>query len=131
MRTEIRGQKRTINDRHDKNLQWKRRRQRQVRCYLLSMVLAAVLMAGCVFSLRVLITKAQEEEEVSFKYYTSIQVSYGESLWSIARTYQDDHYDCTQDYVDEVIHINHLKDGEDITAGQYLIIPYYSSEYIK
>ena len=131
MRIEIRGQKRTINDRHDKNLQWKRRRQRQVRCYLLSMVLAAVLTAGCVFSLCILITKAQEEEEVSFKYYTSIQVSYGESLWSIARTYQDDHYDCTQDYVDEVIHINHLKDGEDITAGQYLIIPYYSSKYIK
>ena len=131
MKTEAMGQKRRINEISDKNLQWKRRRQRQVRCYLLSMVLAAVLTAGCVFSLRVLITKAQEEEEVSFKYYTSIQVSYGESLWSIAKTYQDEHYDRIQDYVDEVIRINHLRDGDSITAGQYLIIPYYSSEYVK
>ncbi len=130
MRTEDKEQLRIVTERDYRNYQWKMKRQRQVRFYVLGMVLAAVLLAGIIFSFRVLVTRAQDEE-ISYKYYASIQVSYGESLWSIAETYQDEHYDCIQDYMDEVIHINHLRNEDDLTAGQYLIVPYYSSEYIK
>lgn len=130
MRIEDREQMGIMNDRDYRNYQWKINRKRQVRCYLLIMMLAALLTAGTIFSLHVLITKAQGEE-LSFKYYTSVQVSYGESLWSIAESYRDEHYDCIQDYINEVIHINHLRDGDSVTAGQYLIVPYYSSEYVK
>ena len=48
----------------------------------------------------------------------------------IAEKYADDiHYDSLSDYMDEVIFINHLEDGDQIKAGTYLTIPYYSTEF--
>lgn len=79
-----------------------------------------------------LISNAQtEEERLSIKYYTSVRVSRGETLWSIAEEYSDEHYDNIGDYIDEVVSINHLKNREYLKDGQYLIIPYYSENYVK
>lgn len=65
-----------------------------------------------------------------FKYYTSIVVQPGETLWELADQYIDyDHYKDKQSYISEVININHLEE-DVICAGQMLVVPYYSSEYI-
>lgn len=62
------------------------------------------------------------------KYYTSIEVHYGETLWSIAEDYLDTgHYHDIRTYINEILQINHLSEDAFITAGQYLIIPYYST----
>lgn len=68
----------------------------------------------------------------NFKYYTSITVAYGDTLWEIADKYIDySEYKDKETYIAEVRNMNHLDAESDIKAGQYLIVPYYSNEFIK
>ena len=75
--------------------------------------------------------KAVNEGEQKFKYYTSVSVGYGDSLWSLADQYMDrDHYDHFS-YIAEIKSINHISDANDIKEGSTLILPYYSNEFIS
>lgn len=62
-----------------------------------------------------------------YKYYTSVPIHPGDTLWEIASEYCHDSVQIT-DYMDELKQINHLR-GDDIHAGRYLTIVYYSEEY--
>ena len=64
--------------------------------------------------------------EISCKYYTSIEVQSGDTLWSIASDHITEEYRDMNAYIDEVCSINKISQNE-IHAGQYLTIPYYSS----
>ena len=64
----------------------------------------------------------------SYKYYTSICVESGQSLWSIAQDHITGEYASIYDYMDEIKQINHIS-GDYIKSGSYLCIPYYSTEY--
>lgn len=68
--------------------------------------------------------------EPSYKYYTSIQVEKGDTLWNIAGNYITDDYADIDTYIEEICSINHIADS-NIHAGQYLTIPYYSSDYLE
>ena len=67
-------------------------------------------------------------DQASFKYYTSIEIQQGDSLWAIACAHMGEEYDSVQDYIDEVKELNGLK-SDDIHSGQYLTIPYYAREF--
>lgn len=59
--------------------------------------------------------------------YTSIQVSEGDTLWSIAEEYRGETYPDHASYMQAVREINHLN-GDQIHAGVYLTIPYTEYE---
>lgn len=64
-----------------------------------------------------------------YKYYTSIQIQEGDSLWSIAGQYASS---CGMEknvYVTELKAINGLK-KDTIHAGQYLTVFYCQEEYL-
>ena len=66
-----------------------------------------------------------------FKYYKQVTVEAGESLWDIAGEYADgDYYKDRNSYITEVQRINHLDADGRLVAGQSLIIPYYSAEFV-
>ncbi len=69
-----------------------------------------------------------QDNNILHKYYTSITVEPGDSLWSIAAEHYTLGYDDPSDYIKEVMHINHLKDENEIISGSTLVIPYYSEE---
>lgn len=72
------------------------------------------------------------QANTGFKYYTCITVEDGETFWSIASRYIDsDHYEDMDSYIAEVENINHLDASETLLAGQRLIVPYFSAEYIQ
>lgn len=58
------------------------------------------------------------------RYYTSIYINEGESLWSIAARYRQNSRLTTTEYIDELKQMNGLVD-EVIHAGQYLTIVYF------
>lgn len=66
-------------------------------------------------------------EPIQYKYYKSVSVSYGETLTTMALAHYENGYESVEDYISEVKNINHL-DSDSILAGQFLILPYYSSE---
>lgn len=60
------------------------------------------------------------------KYYTSIKVESGDTLWSIANKYTEGTNIKTTDYIEEITELNNL--GDSIHAGDYLVVAYYSKE---
>ncbi|MDD6202448.1 MAG: LysM peptidoglycan-binding domain-containing protein [Lachnospiraceae bacterium] len=66
--------------------------------------------------------------ESTYKYYTSITIKPGDTLYEIALEHYDEHYDSYREYIEEIRIINTL-DEDSLTAGMSLIIPYYSAEF--
>lgn len=114
-------------ERRIRNNRIRRARQLRRRIFIASITLCLSLaagMIGCSF-----LSSAQDEEHIiSYKYFASVMVQPGDTLSSIAREYMDEHYDSVDAYVSEVRFTNHLLD-DDICAGEYLILPYYSTEF--
>ena len=106
------------------------RRQRQLRRNILMLIFTFVFILTLSIGGFAIGSKAQDKENVVlYKYYTNVEVQYGESLWDIADTYFcEDKYENYDHYISEVMQINGLY-SEDITAGSYLIVPYYSAEF--
>ena len=122
------------SDREYKNYMWKIRRKRQLRKRLILVaIVVSLLILTAAFSFQTMVSHAETDmKDVAFKYYTKIEVKYGDSLWSIAQEYKDSHYDSTMEYIDELVSINHLSGaGNMVKEGQTLIVPYYSGEYVR
>lgn len=101
-------------------------RMRKLKLAFLTVFVSVSMILICSLSYRTIKTNANS----GFKYYTSITVEEGESLWDLADSYIDyDYYKNKNSYIAEVSHINHLDESGSITAGQILIFPYYSGEY--
>lgn len=117
-----------VSERRIRNnrLRRKRQLQRHITMFLLTFILV-ISVSSLFFALR---TKAQSnDEEVLYKYYKSVMVQEGDSLWNYAECYGNNrYYETNQDYIKEVMEMNFL-DTDEITAGQYVILPYYSPEF--
>lgn len=114
--------------RHARILRLRRERRRKCMAALVAMTATVFMILICAVSYRAIDSNAN----TGFKYYTGVTVGVGESLWELAGEYMDrEHYDSRESYIKEVCSINHLTDENSITAGQMLILPYYSSEYIQ
>lgn len=117
-----------MRNRYSKNSMNRRRRQLQVRrniCMLALSVMAVVLLSIFMISIS---TQASGlgHNTAPYKYYKSIEVSKGDTLWSIAKEHIDtDYYETVSDYVNEIKTMNAIK-SDHIVAGSSLIIPYYS-----
>ena len=105
------------------------RRERRRKCLTLAVAVFATfcMILVCAVSYNSISSNAND----GFKYYTSVIVEAGESLWDIADEYIDEHYDSRNSYIAEVRSINHLDENGTVIAGQTLIVPYYSSEYVQ
>ena len=73
--------------------------------------------------------KSKQMEDIEFKYYKSIVVEEGETLWSIASENMGADYEDKNSYINEVKQMNGLIDDQ-ITIGSYIIIPYFSYEFV-
>ena len=61
------------------------------------------------------------------KYYTSVRVEEGDTVWSIADRYIADSQVSKRDYVDEICRLNSLADG-NVRSGDYIVVSYYSQD---
>ena len=61
------------------------------------------------------------------KYYVSIRVESGDTLWTIADEYIDGFNIEKSDYIEEICQINEISKN-DIHAGDYIVVPYYSQD---
>lgn len=105
------------------------RRERRRKILVMSAAVAATLCMVVICA--VLCGSIKANASSGYKYYTDIVVEPGDSLWALAEEYVDyDHYRDIHCYINEVRSINHLEEESGLTAGQILIVPYYSAEYI-
>lgn len=74
-------------------------------------------------------TASDSSHIVNYKYYKSVEIKKGDTLWSIANEYIDyNEYENIDEYIKEIMKTNSLK-SSSIKAGRYLIIPYYSTQF--
>lgn len=90
------------------------------RIGILIILIAAIIFGGIIISRNVAAAAAAKQE----RYYTSIELKSGDSLWSIASAYHGD--ESVSDYVDELRKINNIINDEGLIAGRYLTIYYYN-----
>lgn len=93
------------------------------------LIVAALLLAVCAligFG-SFLGSSSQASHDTNYKYYTSVQVRNGDTLWDIASEHITEEYSSLQEYVTEVKALNGLQ-SDSIKSGQSLVIPYYSEE---
>lgn len=108
----------------------KRKRNKQLRRNRLYLILSLVVTITISVALFGFSAKASDcEEQIAYKYYTSIIIEEGDSLWSIANENYTEQFKSKKAYMKEIKEINGLSD-EHLISGQYLIIPYYSYEFI-
>jgi len=86
-------------------------------------IVAVVMFCSIIFGT---INTQAAPSKTATKYYTSIQVESGDTLWAIANEYITSEYANLNEYIDEVCAINHIAEDE-IHAGQYLVVPYYAA----
>lgn len=98
-----------------------------LRQRIVVIALSFVIVLGSILFWTVGKSKASVEHE-SFKYYTSVRIEQGDTLWSIANHYMGPEYQDIQEYIAEIKRLNKLGPDE-IHSGQYLTVPYYSREF--
>lgn len=72
----------------------------------------------------------QDEEPVTYKYYKTIVIEPGDTLWDIAEEYCTDDYASLEDYISALKKMNHLN-GDTIYAGERIMIAYQDTRFIK
>lgn len=111
------------------------RRRRQLQRRIVTMLATICVIAFCAVSLSyhgIRSLASSGEDQLKFKYYTQVTVAYGETLWDLSDDYIDyDEYKNKKEYIAEVQSINHLAEEDSIRAGQTLIVPYYSYDFVK
>lgn len=106
---------------------------RWYRTLILRYSLAVIISVICIpMMLSLVFTQSAEandgSEEIFYKYYHRIEVSEGDTLWSIAQQNYHAQDQTIQEYIEEVLQINH-RYSEIVYAGEELMIPYYSTEF--
>lgn len=59
------------------------------------------------------------------KLVRTVEVQKGDTLWSIASDNMSDEYDSVNDYIKEIKESNGIS-GDQIHAGNYIVVPYYT-----
>ena len=102
------------------------RRQRMILVMVLGMILGLVVL----FASSMVLQAKSDSSDIDYKYYTSVEVHSGDTLWGFAQQYREpDHYKNMESYISEVRAINHMAEDEDVIAGTNIILPYYSPEF--
>ena len=104
---------------------YRRRRNLAVLISSLCLALAMAMLFGSFLSE----AEAKEPEVTYYKYYANVEIQPGDTIWDLAEDYMDENYESREAYIREVKELNSLSDTDSIVSGQYLILPYYSTEY--
>lgn len=91
--------------------------------YLLVLIVCVMLMS-CLFG-KTLVMAGEEESGAGYsRYYTTIEIQKGDSLWSIAKTYNHHSGMSIREYIREVKQLNRIL-SDKINAGDSLTIIYF------
>lgn len=107
-----------------------RRQKMLLRKFVLAFVLFAIILIGGLSINSVKTNAKTDGDDLVFKYFTSVEVTKGQTVSEIAHLYYNDDFQSSfSDYLKEIKATNHLTNDYQIKAGQVLIIPYFSAEY--
>ena len=117
----------TIQERQERARMKKRRQIAKRRIILLLAAVFVIIIGSIVFGSVFSSAKDPATDVPQYKYYKSITIERGDSLWSIAEEYCTDDCKDTREYINELKELNALT-SETIHEGQHLLVTYYDTE---
>ena len=114
-----------------KALRNRQKRKRQVRYHTITLILSLFILITIPLLFASFSTEANDlEHQPSYKYYKSVEITKGDTLWSIASdNFDSGPYKDLHEYVTEVKKLNTLS-SDDIVTGNFVIVPYYAPEFV-
>lgn len=88
------------------------------------MLVLFVMVLSCFFGKTLVMASEEETQVVYERYYTDIEIEKGDTLWSIAKTYNKNSGMEIREYIREVKQMNRMV-SDDIEAGDSLTIVYF------
>lgn len=104
--------------------QWTIRQQKMAAAFV---ILTAVLLILLGSSIRIFASSRTDSHNRAVqKYYTSIRVEPGDTLWQIADSYVTAEFP-KKEFIREVCRLNHIGENDILRSGDYLVVMYYSN----
>lgn len=95
---------------------------------LLAIAILVFVSLGILLGTTISAQASSEADVASYnKYYTSVRIEAGDTLWTIADEYIEDLNIDKQEYINEICTINNICEDE-IHAGDYVVVAYYSQD---
>ena len=104
----------------------RRRRNRQLKQRLLISAFIVTLFVILAFFLYSTKSMASNEEPL-FKYYKSVQIQSGDTLYDLSAEYVNPAMNDVDSFIEEVRYINNLEEDSYLYEGNYIIVPYYAT----
>jgi hypothetical protein len=100
-------------------------RMNKRKIWLIGSVILLATLFFSVFFMTKTVTAQRNSDRI--KLVTCIEIQKGDTLWKIASDYMSEDYDNINDYIEEIKNSNGLLTDE-IHAGNYIIVPYYTND---
>ena len=100
------------------------------KSYICIVVCIALLLGICIgwmFGRGQVVSAKTPNNSNREKYFTSVFIEKGDTIWKIARENITQEYSSMKEYIKEIKQCNNLYSNE-ITEGCYLLIPYYAEQ---
>lgn len=91
----------------------------------LVLIVMLVMLISCFFGRTLVMANGEESGPQGQRYYTSIEIRKGDTLWSIAGTYRKGSGMSTKEYIKELKRMNQIQ-TDAIDAGDFLTVVYYA-----
>lgn len=115
-----------ISERANRSLE---KREAEIRSQrrMFTLIAVVLIVVGVLLGTGIRVFAGTNEESGNHKYYKSICIEEGDTLWDIAGEYMDDTYASRYEYIDEICNMNQIC-ADEIQAGDYIIVAYFSDE---
>ena len=94
---------------------------------MIALVVIAVIFFGILLGTGISALASNDKSTAQYKYYKSICIEEGDTLWDIAGEYTEGTGMDRDEYIQEICDLNGIY-SEEIHAGDYIIVSYYSDE---
>ena len=94
-----------------------------VRVFIIVSIAALVIIGSFMVSSRV--TAAGAAKEPAEKFYTSVRINSGDTLWSVAEQYCDTDRVTIRDYIDDLKEMNGIVNDRALRVGEYIAVYYF------
>ena len=103
------------------------RREAQVRAQkcCIAITIVFIIALGILFGTSIHVFASDNQSRELHKYYKTVQVEAGDTLWDMAGEYVEGTGISRSAYIEEICGINGISEDE-IYAGEYLVVVYYA-----
>lgn len=116
-----------ISERANESLNKRESVVRMQKC-IIAIVIIIIISLSVLLGTGISVLASTKDDPATYnKYYTSIRIEAGETLWSIADEYIKDLDIDKTDYIAEICELNNIN-ADEIVAGEYIVVSYYSHE---